>query len=459
MIGFIVSAAIRPSRIPNSVFRWPGAARVRMAPEFSSRNRRMRAATPGTVQLRLSNAPGSGRVERRWEETTPSPGLDGTSVAANPTVVTILSYNILAQTYVSKRIFPDSPHSVLRAKQRTVALIDELRTYVEECNVDVFCLQELEQGMCAAISRELNEYSSFAYKLRTSAGTSHKRDGSCIFWRKSRFECVHDKGRWHLELNDIADDIQLSPLFDSSAVAKRDCISAMVCLSECQTGNRFVITSSHLFWDPSFPLVKLAQAFRVREAAFELAEECATKNVVLAGDWNSVPNSSVFALLGNGRIFGSYVDCSSLEGAQMTAVNRGTAVKLQSVHRFGGDKTDVISSTEGDVDEGLSTYTSKFRGALDHIFLSAGHRGENSVLGTLSLPTKSDFTCKDIRALPSDGHPSDHIPIVARLSLASNAGSFDTNAMLPVSSVDTVENEPANVAALGERLQNLCNIA
>jgi CCR4-NOT transcription complex subunit 6 len=458
MIGFIASTALRPFRIPNSVLRWPGTARGRMAAEFSRRKGRMRAATPGPVQLGMSHDSGPRRVERIWEETTPSPGIDRTSVAEIPTVVTILSYNVLAQTYVSKRIFPDSSHSVLRAKRRTIALIDELRMYVEEYKIDVLCLQELEQDMCTAILRELNDHGSFAYKLRTSAGTSHKRDGSCIFWRRSRFECVHDRERWHLELNDVADDIRMSPLFESSAVAKRDCISAMVCLSECRTGNRFVISSSHLFWDPSFPLVKLAQAFRVREAAFELAEAYATKNLVLAGDWNSVPNSSIFAFLGNGRISGSYVDCSSSEEAQMRAVNIGTAEKLQSVHRFGGDTSDIVSATEGDVDEGLSTYTSKFRGALDHIFLSAGHRGENSVLGTLSLPTKRDFTCKDIRALPSEGHPSDHIPIVARLSLASDAGSFTINTMLPVSSVNTGENEPANAAALGERLQDLCNI-
>jgi CCR4-NOT transcription complex subunit 6 len=389
-----------------------------MASRSAQKRNRRQAASLTARQEQAKDVSAPVRVNRMWKETVSSQKARHAQVTEDPTSITVMTYNVLAQAYVSGTIFPDTPHPILRSKHRRSAILNDLRSLTEKYSVDVMCLQELEQDLCAVIARELSAFGAFAYKLRTSAGARQKRDGCGIFWRKARFECVHDVDDYHLELNDIADDVRLSPLLEPKSVAIRDCVSAIVCLRDFETGHRFVITSSHLFWDPCFAQIKLAQAFGVREAAWKLAETLATKNVILAGDWNSTPNSSVFALLEKGRITGTYADCSDLSDAQVTAVNQGPSDQSRSVHKF-----DVSSFTEASSfqhDESnipLTTFTRKFKGALDHIFLSMGSNDENAVLGTLSLPGKRDFTEKEITALPSEGHPSDHLPVVARISL------------------------------------------
>jgi hypothetical protein len=112
---------------------------------------------------------------------------------------------------------------------------------------------------------KLRAFRAFRYKLRTSAGARQKRVGCDIFWRMARFECLYYLDDWQLVLNDISDDVRLSPLLEPKDVGVWKCVSAIVCLRDFETGHRFVITSSHLLWDPCFVQIELAHAFGVRE--------------------------------------------------------------------------------------------------------------------------------------------------------------------------------------------------
>jgi CCR4-NOT transcription complex subunit 6 len=435
-------------------------SKVKMASRSAQKRKRRHAASLTARQEQPKEVSAPKQVNRSWKNAVLPQYEFHAQVTESPASITFMTYNVLAQAYVSGKIFPDTPHAILRSKHRRSALLNDLRSFTETYSIDVMCLQELEQDTCTMIARDLKEFGAYAYKLRTSAGARDKRDGSGIFWRKARFESVHDVDDWHLELNDIADDTRLSSLLEPKSVAIRDCVSAMVCLRDLETGHRFVITSSHLFWDPCFARIKLAQAFGVREAAWKLADNSATRNVILAGDWNSTPNSSVFALLEKGQISGTYADCSDLSDAQVAAVNQGPRNKLRSVHKY-----DVSSFREGSSlqhDEGslpLTTFTRKFKGALDHIFLSMGSTGENAVLGTLSLPAEEDFVEKEIVALPSEGHPSDHLPVVARISLALDSTTSLCEEPVGGRISSIVDEGSLEEQSLMTRVRDLCNIS
>lgn len=141
------------------------------------------------------------RVYRKWLS---FPEESGPISHVKSSEVTIMTYNVLAQTYVSSKIFPTSPRRVLRAPFRRRAVPSDILKHVVENNVDIVCLQELEVGEVSRIADALPGFDGQAYKQRTSAGSrSTKKDGCGIFWRRERFEQLEDIEPSHVEVSPV----------------------------------------------------------------------------------------------------------------------------------------------------------------------------------------------------------------------------------------------------------------
>lgn len=355
-------------------------------------------------------------VRRIWEPS--AAGLDCASELAS--VATVMSYNVLAQSYVSSTIFSATHRPFLRAPYRRQKLVEDIRRLTTLHNVDILCLQELEADEYVRIAAELLEFDGGCYKQRTAVGVRHKRDGCGVYWRKSKFSQVNafnDTGHIvdeHVEFNSISEDPVLSQVCDAKKEIVRNCVGALVRLKDRISGTKLIVGSVHVFWDPSFPKLKLAQAGLFRRAAFTSAQSFETNNVVLAGDWNSLPGSVVYAFMTDEE------DTSQHEEVRDCGSEVRDEVMRKSDWDFGLSSTydhsvDDEVSCPSTSDAPLTTFTPKFSGALDHIFVSSNLK--NLVLGSLSLPSSTDFTIAGIEALPNGTHTSDHLPVISRIAL------------------------------------------
>lgn len=115
----------------------------------------------------------------KWSPTfVPIQSPEHTEVSSSAPLVRIVSYNILAQSYVKGISFPHSPSPCLRWKNRSKAVLERLLSF----DADVLCLQELDEYESYYKSRLTREGYSSVYIQRSG----RKRDGCGIFFKRSR---------------------------------------------------------------------------------------------------------------------------------------------------------------------------------------------------------------------------------------------------------------------------------
>jgi len=168
------------------------------------------------------------------------------------------------------------------------------------------------------------------------------------------------------------------------AVADMDYIRhnvGIIGLFALATGEKLLVATAHLFWNPEYEHVKLAQARYYLEKV-ERAAELSTMGVVVTGDLNAMPESKVFKVVMETRI---------------------------------GQKP--LQSAYGDYKDGshpaFTNFTKDFQGTLDYIL---------HTLETVEVrPLPSQAECCSETALPNSQHGSDHLPLVATLRLVPNS--------------------------------------
>ncbi|XP_038899225.1 carbon catabolite repressor protein 4 homolog 4 isoform X1 [Benincasa hispida] len=324
-----------------------------------------------------------------------------------------VSYNILAQVYVKSCYFPHSPSICLKWKARSQAILAVLKNL----EADFFCLQEVD------------EYDSFykgnlercGYSSLYIQRSGQKRDGCGIFFKHEKAELIIED---RIEYNDLVDSIQddgrvtsasndvesnkgLSPKTttadhgdpnDPRVRLKRDCVGIMAAFKLRKPFHHVVIVANtHLYWDPKWADVKLAQAKYLlsRLARFKtlVAEkfEC-TPSILLAGDFNSTPGDKVYQYLVSGN------SCSGFSPESLEDL----PLPLCSVY------ASILGS-----EPSFTNFTPGFTGTLDYIFLSPS----DSIrpVSFLELP---DSECPEvIGGLPNFNYPSDHLPIGAEFEI------------------------------------------
>ncbi|XP_017973266.1 PREDICTED: carbon catabolite repressor protein 4 homolog 4 isoform X1 [Theobroma cacao] len=333
----------------------------------------------------------------------------------------LVSYNILAQAYVKSSLFPHSPSPSLRWKARSQAIL----TLLKNLGADFFCLQEVD------------EYDSFYKRNMADHGYSsiyvqrsgQKRDGCGIFYKNN---CAELLGKETIEYNDLVDllldetslsaDKQNETLADGNNGAhamndspvksspecrgdpndphvrlKRDCVGIMAAFRLKDPFHRVVIlANTHLYWDPEWADVKLAQAKYLlsRLAQFKTLVtdkfEC-TPSLILSGDFNSTPGDKVYQYLISGN---------SSSASLMTCLEE-LPFPLCSVHAF----------TRGEPP--FTNCTPDFTNTLDYIFFSP-----SDCLKPVSILELPELDSPDVvGGLPNYSHPSDHLPIGAEFEI------------------------------------------
>nr|GEY10305.1 hypothetical protein [Tanacetum cinerariifolium] len=215
----------------------------------------------------------------------------------------VVSYNILEQSLATSRIFPHSPSPCLVKETRMPVILDVLKSL----NADILCLQELDEYKRLYKKKvEHNGYSSIYIKR-----SRNKQDGCGIFYKHNKLELVMED---RIEYNDLTQMM----LYDLARIElirkaldtdnkghgqnsndhgllyfslKRDNVGIMAAFKFKKPCQHYEL--------PEWAIVKLAQAkyFLSRVARFmKMVSEkfMCTPSVLIAGDFNSVPESEIY---------------------------------------------------------------------------------------------------------------------------------------------------------------------
>ncbi|KMT11531.1 hypothetical protein BVRB_5g108500 [Beta vulgaris subsp. vulgaris] len=333
----------------------------------------------------------------------------------------VVSYNILAQVFVKSSYFPHSPKPCLRWKARSRAVL----TVLGDLSADFLCLQELDEY--DSFYRENTE--KLGYSSIYIQRSGQKRDGCGIFYKHSSAEFILQE---NIEYNDLVKSIEgetdTSVADSVVAVAKRnangeetqgstvkdakeergdpndprvrlkrDCVGIMAAFRLKDISRHLIIiANTHIYWDPEWADVKLAQAkyllSRLNQFKTQVAEryDC-IPSVIVTGDFNSTPGDQVYNYLISGSSFSEpTVECPD-----------ELPMPLCSVH----------ACTRGE--PAFTNCTPGFTGTLDYIFFSPS----NCIKPVSFLQLPDADSPSVVGGLPNYQHPSDHLPIGAEFQV------------------------------------------
>ncbi|KAJ0815683.1 putative poly(A)-specific ribonuclease [Helianthus annuus] len=340
---------------------------------------------------------------------------------------TVLSYNILSDTYATSDLYGYCPSWALSWPYRRQNLLREIVGY----RADIVCLQEVQSNHFEEFfAPELDKHGYQAlYKKKTTEvfnGSIMTIDGCATFFRRDRFSHVK---KYEVEFNKAAQSLTdaLVPSAQKKTALNRlvkDNVALIVVL-EAKFGDHGVdnpgkrqlvcVANTHVNVQQDLKDVKLWEVHTLLKGLEKIAAS-ADIPMLVCGDFNSVPGSAPHALLAIGKVDPMHPDLA----VDPLGILRPTAklthtLPLVSAYssfaRIGGglgyeqQKRRVDPATNEPL---FTNCTRDFIGTIDYIFYSADSLTVESLLELLD----EDSLRKDT-ALPSPEWSSDHIALMA----------------------------------------------
>ncbi|KAK6244036.1 hypothetical protein QUC31_010445 [Theobroma cacao] len=371
--------------------------------------------------------------------------LDSDGRISSSGTFTVLSYNILSDSYASSELYSYCPSWALSWPYRRQNLLREIVGY----RADIVCLQEVQSDHFEEFfAPELDKHGYQAlYKRKTNevyTGNTHTIDGCATFFRRDRFSHVK---KYEVEFNKAAQsltEVAVQTTQKKAALNRlvKDNVALIVVL-EAKFSNQgadnpgkrqlLCVANTHVNVQQELKDVKIWQVHTLLKGLEKIAAS-ADIPMLVCGDFNSVPgrqvhypvhNCSPFtSCYGKGRSTTSrFIDRSSCNFASSQQVDSSVAIgKLISINEL--LQVSAYSSFARGVGLGLeqqrrrmdpttneplfTNCTRDFIGTLDYIFYTADSLTVESLLELLD----EDSLRKDT-ALPSPEWSSDHIALLA----------------------------------------------
>ncbi|CAA2959161.1 Hypothetical predicted protein [Olea europaea subsp. europaea] len=269
----------------------------------------------------------------------------------------------------------------------------------EECFLSILSISlsqvaQLIQRLCfdTSISAEL----VIEEKIDYNDLVNSVQDGRTAFMDKDCDSLIHETEselKDGLDLQDTRND--RGDPNDPRVRLKRDCVGIMAAFRfKNPSSHHVIIANTHIYWDPEWADVKLAQAKYLLSRLAKFKKMVADKfdctpSVLVAGDFNSVPGDQVYQYIVSG---------TTSVGAENA---EDLPIPLSSVYAF----------TRGEPH--FTNCTSNFIGTLDYILFSPSE--DIKPISYLELPERESSDVSD--GLPNYYHPSDHLPIGAEFEV------------------------------------------
>jgi CCR4-NOT transcription complex subunit 6 len=286
----------------------------------------------------------------------------------------VVNLNMLADAYTLPERYDYCDPKFLDWNHRK----NHLFALITNLNSDILCLEEFDLKN----SEWLAQSFSNKYQVVLSTEATKRKDCCAILVNKQRFK---------VECNYVL-DINHSSTKDSYAVCTIVVEQSLICdEDEEMDANRLTVVCTHLPGDSS--LERLYQAEILLERIKHIQDEDAPSSpVVICGDFNCSPSSTVYKLFAQGTVDSSVQD-----------VECKLFTQKQHIHRFPEGFTSAMKAFHST--EPMFTFrTKKSKKTTDYIW----YHGEK-----LQLVGASEQFHEDIAPLPTEHYPSDHLPLIA----------------------------------------------
>ncbi|KAI9217257.1 Endonuclease/exonuclease/phosphatase [Blastocladiella britannica] len=406
----------------------------------------------------------------------PNPPTTTNSSSKNGLSIKVATWNVLAQCLIKRDQYPGAAKSALRSTARRQLLT----AWTTALDADIYTLQEVDMvaQLWTPLLRKLGyEYLHCA----KSAGFHGLLIGwRAATWRCVRSAGVSldsDPLVATEELLQKVEDMTVPDSYaDKRAVAAAAAgssggpvtlfpgtgnVGMMVELEHLESGRRIVVCTAHLYWIPRGAYIRVRQAAVLMNAI--AAFNTASLPLVAAGDFNALCGRVEHSLWTGAPLtplhlhrlsdiplpadnrtlpdddaplpeyeFGSVAtpdlspsDLLALAQRQPRLLSCYDAYpQLDPAHANPEARNDA-AWTDRVAEPAWTTYTAEFQGTLDYIFV-ADPKSTTSDQETrfpwrvdelLALPTPAEMAAQEGGGLPSVEHPSDHVPLVAVLTL------------------------------------------
>jgi len=225
-------------------------------------------------------------------------------------------------------------------------------------------------------------------------------------------------------------------------VMPRDDIGVVTFFENRQTGDRLIVANLHVFWNPVYKDVKVVQIAILMEQITKLAERyaswpaCTDKEKILfrytngdkdgedevetntaepapsmsyqdgsqiplivTGDFNSTPDSGVYALLAQGSLSSTHDDLGDHKYGNFTRDGMKHPFSLKSSYSNIGELT-------------FTNYTPDFQGVIDYIWYSTNVLQVTGLLGEID----KEYIQK-VPGFPNYHFPSDHLALQSEFAV------------------------------------------
>ncbi|XP_063930615.1 CCR4-NOT transcription complex subunit 6-like isoform X1 [Zophobas morio] len=372
--------------------------------------------------------------------TTPTPPPRPWIPLARPTsnrptcIFTVMCYNVLCDKYATRQMYSYCPSWALNWDYRKKGILEEIRHY----SADIINLQEVEmEQFYNYFLPELKQdgYAGiYSPKSRAKHMAESERkyvDGCAIFYRTSKFTLIKE----HLvEFNQLAmanadgldhmlnrvmpkDNIGLAALLQTTEAAWENTPADAPFVQQ-----PILVCTAHIHWDPEFCDVKLIQTMMLSNELKTILEKSAqtlkaSENVnadansiqlVLCGDFNSLPDSGVIEFLSTGRVSQDHKDFKDFSYKQCLEKILSCDKPNEFTHSF------KLASAYNDEIMPFTNYTFDFKGIIDYIFYAKQTMTPLGLLGPLSSEW---LTQNKVIGCPHPHVFSDHFPLLVELEM------------------------------------------
>ncbi|XP_067627816.1 CCR4-NOT transcription complex subunit 6-like isoform X2 [Eurosta solidaginis] len=349
-------------------------------------------------------------------------------------IFTVMCYNVLCDKYATRQMYGYCPSWALSWEYRKKAILDEIRHY----SADIISLQEIETDQFYSFflpELKGDGYEGiFSPKSRAKTMSEMERkfvDGCAIFFRNAKFTLIKE----HLiEFNQLAmanaegSDNMLNRVMPKDNIG----LAALLKVKDnawdpmtevTQVTQPLLVCTAHIHWDPEFCDVKLIQTMMLSNELKTIIDEAShsfrpghkndanSVQLLLCGDFNSLPDSGVIEFLGKGRVAMDHQDFKDMgykSCLQRLLCNDATefthSFKLASAY-----SEDIMPHTN---------YTFDFKGIIDYIFYTKTGMVPLGLLGPISNDWLRD---NKVVGCPHPHIPSDHFPLLVELELMHTA--------------------------------------
>ncbi|KAK3930919.1 CCR4-NOT transcription complex subunit 6 [Frankliniella fusca] len=187
-----------------------------------------------------------------------------------------------------------------------------------------------------------------------------------------------------------------------------------------QVHQPLLVCTAHIHWDPEFCDVKLVQTMMLSNELKGILDQAALSfrpghkadpaaiQLLLCGDFNSLPDSGVIEFLTSGRVSADHADFKELGYKSVLQKISGCEKPNEFTHSF-----KLASAYSEDIMP-FTNYTFHFKGIIDYIFYSKQSMTPLGLLGPLASEWLRD---NKVVGCPHPHVPSDHFPLLVELEM------------------------------------------